>query len=335
MVAALVLSILLGMAGMALDLGNYASHRRQLQNAADSIALAASRDLPDAAAAQASAQQWAAKNDVAWGDVTFAVSPQSASNPNPKVSVDVREQHAFAFMKVLGVKSKSVGAHAAAIKTSPGGVGGLMPWSVDDSVAGGAVPGTIVTVKYDANNVANGNFAPLSLDGTGSSVYLATIENGSTSVICAQGVANCTTVSRECTGSQCPTQPGNVIGPTRTGVDYRMTNTDARCDQFDEVFVNPVDGRYQINPRCNPWLAGSYSSLRVFIVPVINSLCNGRCNVTVTGFALFWLEGFGSGGCTGNSCEVKGRFVNADVTVNALTGVYDPNAPITFTKLTE
>jgi hypothetical protein len=335
MAAVLALSVLLGMAAIGVDLGNYASHRRQLQNAADSIALAASRDLPNATAAQTSAQQWAAKNGIAWGDVSFAVIPQGASNPNPKVRVDVREPHEFAFMRVLGIRSRTVAAHAAAIKTSPGGVGGLMPWSVDDSVAQGAAPGAIVTVKYDANNVANGNFGPLSLDGTGSSVYETTIEKGSTSIVCARGVATCTTVSPECSGWQCPTQPGNVVGPTRTGVDYRMTNTDSRCDQFDEVFTSPVNGRYTINARCNPWLSGSYPSLRVFIVPVIETLCNGRCDVTVTGFALFWLEGFGSGGCTGNSCEVKGRFVDAEVSVDALTGVYDPAASITFTRLAE
>lgn len=335
MFAALLLPILLGMAGMALDIGSYASHRRRLQNAADSIALAAARDLPDGAAAQASAQAWATKNGVLWSDVSFAVIPQGAGNPNPKVSVDVSHEHAFAFMKVLGIGSRGVSAHAAAIKTSPGGAASLMPWSVDDAVAEGAVPGDIITLKYDANNVTSGNFGPLSLDGTGSSVYLNTIEKGSTSIVCAAGVPNCTTVSPECSGPSCPTQPGNVIGDTRAGVEYRLSNTDSHCDTFGDVFTGPVSGKYQLNPLCNPWLDGSYRSLRVFIVPVIDSLCNGRCDVAVTGFALFWLEGFGSGGCTGNDCEVRGRFVNADATVNALAGTYDPNAPIHFIKLSE
>lgn len=333
--AALLLPVLLGMAGLALDLGAYASHRRQLQNAADSIALAAARDLPDATAAQASAQTWATKNGVAWSDVTFAVIPQGAGNPNPKVRVDVSHQHAFAFMKILGINSRSVSAHAAAIKTSPGGVGGLMPWSVLQSVQQGATLGALVTVKYDANNAQNGNFGAIALDGTGANVYQDTIDNGSTSIVCAQGVPNCTTVSPQCSGSTCPTETGNMVGPTKDGVNYRLTNTDPHCDTFGEVFSGPVNGKYQLNRQCNPWLAGSYRSLRVFIVPVVNSLCNGHCDTTVVGFALFWLEGFGSGGCTGNSCEVQGRFVNADATVNALTGIYDPNAPIHFTKLSE
>ena len=54
MMAALLLPVLLGMAGMAVDVGSYASDRRQLQNAADSIALAAAQELPDEGDAQAS-----------------------------------------------------------------------------------------------------------------------------------------------------------------------------------------------------------------------------------------------------------------------------------------
>ena len=335
MVAALLLPILMGMAGLAVDVGGYASDRRQLQNAADSIALAAARDLPDATAATRSAQSWAAKDGVSWSDVTVTVTPQGNGNANPKVSVDIARPHRFSFMQVLGIRSRSVGAHAAAIKTSPGGLGDLMPWSVLQSAVQGTPYGQSMIMKYDRNNVTNGNFGPLQFDGTGGSVYQDTIEHGSTSVVCAQGVPNCTTVSPECSGSTCPTEPGNMIGPTREGVNERISETGASCDTFAEVFSGPVDGKYQLNPQCNPWLAGSKHSERVIIVPIISSLCNGQCDVTVLGFTLLFLEGYGPDGCTGSDCEIKGRIVNADVTVNALTGVYDPNSSIHFTRLSE
>ena len=57
--AAVALPVLLGMVGMGLDLGSYASERRSLQNAADSIALAAAQGLPDESAAQSAGQQYA------------------------------------------------------------------------------------------------------------------------------------------------------------------------------------------------------------------------------------------------------------------------------------
>lgn len=335
MLVALLIPVLLGMAAMAVDLGGYASDRRSLQNAADSIALAASKDLPNASAATASAQTWAAKNGINWNNVTFTVTQVGPGAPNPKVSVDINRTHDFAFIKALGVNNRAVGAHAAAIKTSPGGAGGLVPWSVTQAQANSVPFGTTLTVKYDSNNVQNGNFGAIALDGTGSSVYLDTIENGSTSVVCAQGVTGCTTISNECTGSTCPTEPGNMVGKTKAGVDDRMNGTAPECDTFAEVFTGPTNGKYVINRSCNPWLDGGYASRRVVLVPIINGLCNGRCDVTITGFALFWLEGYGAGGCTGNSCEIKGRFVNADLSVNALTGIYDANASIVFTKLSE
>ncbi len=332
---ALLLPMLLGMVALAVDLGNYASERRSLQNSADSIALAASRDLPNAAQAVVSGQAWATKNGVPLSAVTITVTQVSTGDPNPKVTVDIRKPHGFVFGRVIGVSSRNVGAHAAAIKTSPGGLAGLSPWSVLKSAQAAATPGALVTLKYDANNPANGNFGIIQLDGSGSSVYLDSLENTSTSVVCAQGATDCTDTSPVCTGDICPSQTGNKVGPTREGVDYLLDNTDPHCDTFAEAFSGPVGGKYELNPQCNPWLDGSYPSPRVIIIPVINSLCNGSCDVTVVSFALFWLEGYQAGACTGNNCEIQGRFVNADINVNALAGVYDPNSSIHFVRLTE
>ena len=330
-----LLPILLGVAALAVDLGGYAGHRRSLQNAADSIALAASRDLPDATAAQTTAQVYTTKAGLSWSDVTFTVIPQSASNPNPKVSVDIARPHGFTFMRALGVGSATVRAHAAAIKTSPGGGPRLTPWAVTQTTVQNTTPGSTVTLKYDATNPTTGNFGAIQIDGPGASVYGATVDNGSSTTACAQNVTTCTSTSPVCSSGSCPSQTGNMVGPTRAAVDYLIANTDSRCDTFDEVFSGPVNGKYTLNNQCNPWLASSYRSLRVIILPIITSLCNGNCSLTVVGFALFWLDGYPNGQCTGNSCLIQGRFVSSDLTVNAVAGVFDPNSLIHFTRLSE
>lgn len=335
MLSVLLLPILLGMCAMAVDLGSYAAHRRQLQNTADAVALAASQDLPNASAATASAQAWAAKNGINWSDVTVVVTPVGPGNPNPKVSVDISRTHFFSFMRALGVSSRDVSAHAAAVKTSPQGLGNLVPWSVRQTVVTSSTSGSLLTIKYDATNSSNGNFGALALDGTGASVYQDSAKNGSSSFVCANGVPSCTTNSPGCSASVCSTESGNMTGPTRNSVDYRIANTDPSCSTFAQVFNGPTSGRYGFNSQCNPWIAGSKSSLRVIIVPVTGSLCNGRCDETILGFALFFLEGYGSGGCTGNNCEVQGRFIDSDVTMGATMGVYDPNSNLHFTRLTE
>ena len=81
--------------------------------------------------------------------------------------------------------------------------------------------------------------------------------------------------------------------------------------------------------------AGDRPSAAVIILPVIVSLCNGNCSLTVVGFALFWLDGYSAGACTGNSCLIQGRFVSSELTVNAVAGVFDPNSLIHFTRLSE
>src|SRR5437660_1670719 len=78
-IAAILLPILLAMAGLAVDVGSYAAERRSLQNAADAIALAAARDLPDQTAAQASAQTYAAKNGIAPSNMTVTVTGGSTT----------------------------------------------------------------------------------------------------------------------------------------------------------------------------------------------------------------------------------------------------------------
>ena len=335
MVAALLLPLLLGMAALAVDVGSYSAHRRNLQNAADAIALAAARDLPNATDARTTANVYAAKNGIDTADMTVTVIPQGSGVNNPTVRVAIQKSHSFVFIGALGVGAKLVSASAAAIKTSPGGSSNLMPWAITQSMEQTATPGSLVTLKYDANGVLQGNFGAIRLDGSGASVYGTSIINGTTSIACAQGVSTCTETSPVCSGPVCPSETGNMVGKTKAGVDYRITNTDAHCDTFGEVFSGPVNGKFTLNALCNPWLAGSYKSLRVVMVPIVAGLCNGTCDLTITGFALFWLEGYGSGGCTGNSCEITGRFVNADLTTNSLAGVYNADSSTHFVRLSE
>ena len=63
------------------------------------------------------------------------------------------------------------------------------------------------------------------------------------------------------------------------------------------------------------------------MIPIIDSIPNGRKEVTILGFAMFWLEGHDKG-------DVTGRFVKADVNMGALAGVYQANG-IHYTKLVE
>lgn len=332
---ALLIPVLLGMAALAIDLGSYSAHRRSLQNSADAIALAAAQELPDEAAAEAKALEWAAKYDLDAGDLTIETSAASVGDPNPSVRVTIERPHAFHFMRALQINEADVSAAAKAIKTSPGGSGNVLPWAILEKTKDESDPGDLVVLKYDSNNVSQGNFGAIRLDGNGASTYGDTIIDGSSSVICAAGVTGCAETSPVCDGATCQTETGNMVGKTKNGVDYRMDNTAAECDSFDEVFTLNAEGRYDLDAQCNPWVDGGYASLRVIVVPIIDSLCNGSCDVTVTGFTMFWLEGYGSSKCSGNSCEIEGRFIDAELTTGALTGAFDEDSSLHFARLVE
>jgi hypothetical protein len=223
---------------------------------------------------------------------------------------------------VLGLLHTTVVAQAGATVGSPACDNGLAPWSVLESAINWSGGPTVL--KYDANNPQTGNFGVLAIDGSGASTYTNTIENGSTASLCAQGQPGCSDPTAT-------TKPGNMVGPTKTGVDYLISNTNSACDTFAEVFQQLPDGTYSLAGRCNRW-AGVTDSKRVVLVPVISSLCNGSCSVTILYFAIFFLNSLDT--CTGNSCQVTGQFAKVVTDPNAVIGAFDPHNAIRSFRLT-
>jgi len=338
----LFLTVIGGSAAIAIDVGSYAAERRDLQNASDAIALAASQELPDAAAARAVANTWAAKNGIDPSSMTVTITQQSLpAEPNPKVKVTIEKSHSFTFARMVGISSAEVQASATAIHTSPAGGAGIVPLSITKEALADVDYGDEVVLKYDANQILTGNTGPLRVDGPGSGncassdKYCSGVKYGSENVVCADGVDQ-----TYCDGpSAVDTEPGNKVGATRTAINYRLDNTSTECNDFTDVFEDDPTSSdpdlYSITQECNPFLASSTSSLRVVIIPVINQLCNGSCQVTITGFVLAYLERIGSGGCTGNDCEVVARFARVDQNVGLLAGTFNPNSSNQFVRLAE
>ncbi|HZP55963.1 MAG TPA: pilus assembly protein TadG-related protein [Dehalococcoidia bacterium] len=363
MIGALLLPVLLGMAGMAVDVGKYADERRNLQNAADAIALAASQqmctpnpnDCSNTTAATTAANAIATKNGINTSDMTVTYL---GGNTAPKARVSITRNHKFQFIRILGINNKNVSGKAAAAKVSFGGGSGVVPWAVTQSTVDQAGVGNLVTMKYDATGANNGNFGAIRIDGSGAATYRSDVKYGANSFICAVGTPNCSTgacpgtypsgcaeTAPSCDGPECSPETGNMVGPTKDGVDFRMSNTSTACDTFAEAFgtPDPGTGLYHLASQCNPWLEGNQCpqtatpcSRRVIIIPIIDQFGNGASDpLTIQSFALMYLEGYDNGKCQGNSCEIKGEFVKADINARALAGTYDPEASITFTKLVE
>ena len=342
-VAAAFIVIMAGAAAMAIDVGSYMAHRRSLQNAVDAIALAASQNLPNGDSAHSAANEWALKNEIDINSMNVIVTQQSLpSEPNPKVRIELETDHNLTFLRILGVSSASIDVSATAIMTSPAGGTGVSPLSVSLDALAGATLGEEVVLKYDANDITLGNTSPIRVDGPGSGNcgsnenYCSALQNGSTSIVCAEGAD-----TTYCDDSYVvDTEPGNKVGGTRTALDWRIENTAGACSEFegangvfeDDPTTNE-QGVYRIVPECNPFVNSEYASHRVMIIPVIEELCNGACEVTVVTFALFFLERIGNDGCTGNDCEIVGRFVTVNQNVGLLAGTFDEDSYNRFVRL--
>jgi hypothetical protein len=127
-VTALLLVVLLGIAGFAIDLGYAYEQRRQVQNSADAAALGAAQDLPDLTATEGSAKTlshtnlpngsfpWSTCNDSSPLDVSAPDTPcVSYDTSFTRVRVRIPQQTFPTFFgRVLGVNSTSTFASAIA-----------------------------------------------------------------------------------------------------------------------------------------------------------------------------------------------------------------------------
>ncbi|MGZ8696489.1 MAG: pilus assembly protein TadG-related protein [Gaiellaceae bacterium] len=109
----LSLVVILGMAALVLDVGNWFHTKRRLQGTADAAALAGAQQLPDdSSGAQTMALSYANKNggDVAGANITVT----STVLPNDTISVRARKTDPGFFSGVLGIASADIDARAKA-----------------------------------------------------------------------------------------------------------------------------------------------------------------------------------------------------------------------------
>ncbi len=318
---AVALTGLLGFFALTLDAGVFLWERRDLQNIADAAALAGTQELPQHPdRAIVIAREYAERN----GAVQDGRQIEGIEVVDDDTAVRVHVAHPgrpTILGRVLGIFNVDIGTRAKGALRSPMEADNVLPWGLKDSAR--LSYGDVVTIKYSAQNVDTGNFGPLALPcgdrSTGASCYRDNIRNGSHVEL----------------NRAYQTEPGNMVGPTRQGLQWRLDNTSAACDSFDEVFESLGGGEWRFrSPQCNPWSGFGEASRRVALIPVIaDTDFLGRSEVTVVSFALVFVEDFR---CTGgNDCNVQVRFVRAHTDMNVLTGAYNPEVDVHLVRLVE
>lgn len=172
----LSLVVVMGMAALVLDVGNWFHTKRRLQGTADAAALAGAQRLPDdPSGAQAMAMSYANQNG---GDVAGAnIVVSSTVLPNDTISVRARKTDPGFFSGVLGIASADIDARAKARVGPPQQAKYVAPMVVYcdhpliHNCPGNSTPdfGVDTTMNYDPMG-APGAFGMLDLDGLGGTV---------------------------------------------------------------------------------------------------------------------------------------------------------------------
>jgi Flp pilus assembly protein TadG len=263
----LALVLIGGMGALALDAGLGYVRWVQLQQAADAAVLAAITELPN----DPGAATQIAIQYAALNNLTLdqaEIAIGPTWSANNTIRVTPRETVNFFFGPIIGIDSAQVGANTTAVVGSLAATNGLAPFGLVMPV-GGFSFGQSYEIKLGSGS-----------GGNGANNYRDNIVNGSSGSYAI--------------GESVDMEPGNMVGPTITGLQQRIGG-DLNYSWTD--LVNP-DGTLKGIDDDNP---------RILLIPIITEPVPGRSDVTITGFALFYVEGPPS---DWNDGELNGTFIN-------------------------
>lgn len=257
------LPAIIGSLMLVLDVGDFYYNQARLQTAMDSGVLAGAVYLPaDRSQAESTAQDYATRNGVKGSEITSV----SVTPDNTSITMTAARTMPCYFCVLLGMTGASaqsavtLRARATASSLAVRSASGVVPIGVDYQTS--YTYGTQIQLK--TGQVGPGNWGPLALGGTGASDYQSNVENGYASQI---GI-----------GDMIQTEPGNVIGPTRTAIQDRLSlgQNQYSIDTFQSHDPN--------DPR-------------IMLIPLMDFAdAQGRSSVQVMGFAVVWVASIDSNG---------------------------------------
>ena len=300
---------LLGIAGVTIDVGNWLQSRQSLQAAADAAALAGASQIPSGwGSAQASAAAEFGKNSRAGDAASYANSSELTNSDS--VTVTATRATPTYFTRLFGLSSITVTAQARATLESFQTVASnqdVMPWGV---MKGSYTPGQSYSIYTDNSSSNNGALSLPYVNNAncpvpnGANPYRDEID----------GNLNACPVS---VGEQLDVKPGQNAGPTRQGIDSRITT----WESVDQIVQWGANGQATL---LDP------TSKQLILIPIVEdpnggtNWLNGSGWVRVVGFAWFIITP--SPGYTDNGKTVTGVFVGLQDTPSTgdVTGAYDP-----------
>jgi hypothetical protein len=319
-----VLVALLGMTGLVLDYGNWMVNKRQVQNEADTAALAGAAKIPAGGVAESvAAQTEASSNGLPSDSVT--VTPTSYLSSNDSVNVTVTRTVGTWFTGIFGIHSVTVSASArATIESYTQMQGqGAMPWGV---LQGSYTPGQPYTI-YTKTAGSTGNNGAISLPYVNNAN--CPVPSGATAY--QEEIDGVLAACPLTVGESINTKTGDNSGPTAQGLNIRITN----WQTVDQIVQFNADGTAEVIEPNSPQLV---------LIPILTNQ-SGQSQwpsgtsapMTVVGFAYFVITSCGnptnpSYCANADGKQVNGVFVSLDGTPSTGTGgTYNPGSNTAYT----
>jgi len=298
-----VMALSLGAIMISVDVGWWLRDKRDAQNDADAIALAAAQELPDRDLAVAAGLDWADFNGV--NPMTelemlpedcpdgvlqgnFCFIDLNADGDDDKVRVKVSRPSNSFIAEALGVDTPTLNPPAAASKLNAV-ASCILPWGIiadntDPLDFYGLDPTVLYTFHGDSVETP-GNWGALSIYGTGGDVYKDSIrtpgcldEDDIKNNTCTDDV----TVGEGETLDECPTKPGKMGNPTTTALDQRYPGelgSPGICDPVD--YLDAAEKAQ--SPPCDE---------RSVPLAIIDAFPNGSKPISIYGIAIFYIAGW-------------------------------------------
>lgn len=302
----LFLVVVLGIAGMVIDLGNGYLQEGSAQNVADAAALAGASAIP-AGTWSNSAQHYASANDLPGDRVAVTY------NGTDTVQVTVTRSVPTFILGLFGIHTITVSPTASATIEAIAQVKGhVAPYAVTQQVyANGAgtilfnqnQPGAYGTVDLPTtDNTTGGSCSGNTNKGTPTNVQS---ELGDTLPAGQLVVGGCLSVKSG--ASQPSATVVNSLAPANNDMDADLQSLG--------------NGNYQIIHQS--WDDANGFPPRLIYVPIVASLPGGNGNATITGFAWFYMTSATGGG---SSLTITGQYVTIATPTTGQTTTYTPGA---------
>jgi len=288
---AISMSVLIAFSSFAFDLGMEFDKASKLQNTLDSVALAATQELP---ANDTLCQEWQNAQTVANDymtlngienvdnlNITPVYQDGIIGNPITGVTVEDTVPFQYHFARIFGLEQRSITRRATAELQTVYGMSGLAPLCITDSSMVNIQPGEERILKFgsqveeedddDGFFVSSGWFGIVQLDGTGANEYRDDFIYGCSSVINVGDILGM--------------QDGNLSGPTEQAFNTRILGHEGCTYENHEA-------------NCP----------RIVTIPVVTVLESKE--VATVGFASFFIQEVTG---TGNKSIINATYLDRDI----------------------